>query len=98
MSTESDGQKTIDQIFGELLASLKEVVAISDRKHNAWHRAHEVIAKAERHPANGAVNSPAAQRLRTAAGAFWSDTDTRTSDEKHSSLLAACVEYDNNEP
>lgn len=31
----------------ELLDCLKEVVAISDRKHVAWDRAHALIAKAE---------------------------------------------------
>lgn len=31
----------------ELLAALKEVVRISDRKHEAWDAAHLVIAKAE---------------------------------------------------
>ena len=31
----------------ELLEALKEVVAISDRKHNAWDKAKTVIAKAE---------------------------------------------------
>jgi hypothetical protein len=30
----------------ELLAVLKEVVRISDRKHDAWYAAHAVIAKA----------------------------------------------------
>lgn len=30
----------------ELLAALIEVVAISDRKHDAWDRAHAAIAKA----------------------------------------------------
>lgn len=32
----------------ELLEALKEVVAISDRKHNAWDRAKQAIAKAEK--------------------------------------------------
>jgi hypothetical protein len=32
----------------ELLAALKEVVAISDRKHDAWDKAKAAIAKAER--------------------------------------------------
>ena len=31
----------------ELLECLKAVVAISDRKHEAWDRAHEAIRKAE---------------------------------------------------
>lgn len=31
----------------ELLEALKEVVAISDRKHDAWDKAHAAIAKAE---------------------------------------------------
>lgn len=31
----------------ELLAALKEVVSLSDRKHNAWDKAHAVIAQAE---------------------------------------------------
>lgn len=31
----------------EVLAALREVVAISDRKHNAWDRAHAAMAKAE---------------------------------------------------
>jgi hypothetical protein len=31
----------------DLLAALKAVVAISDRKHDAWDAAHEAIAKAE---------------------------------------------------
>jgi hypothetical protein len=30
----------------ELLEALKEVVAISDRKHDAWDKAHAAIAKA----------------------------------------------------
>jgi hypothetical protein len=30
-----------------LLAALKEVVAISDRKHDAWDKAHAAIAEAE---------------------------------------------------
>lgn len=30
----------------ELLEALREVVAISDRKHNAWDKAHAAIAKA----------------------------------------------------
>lgn len=33
----------------ELLAALKEVVAISDRKHDAWDMARAAIAKAEGH-------------------------------------------------
>jgi hypothetical protein len=32
----------------ELLEALEEVVAISDRKHNAWDKAHAAIAKATR--------------------------------------------------
>jgi hypothetical protein len=32
----------------DLLAALKEVVAISDRKHDAWDKAKAAIAKAER--------------------------------------------------
>ena len=36
----------------ELLAALREVVAISDRKHDAWDKARAAIAKAEgREPA-----------------------------------------------
>lgn len=31
----------------DLLDALKEVVALSDRKHNAWDKAHAAIAKAE---------------------------------------------------
>jgi len=31
----------------DLLAALKEVVAISDRKHDAWDKAHAAIAKAQ---------------------------------------------------
>ena len=31
----------------DLLEALKEIVAISDRKHNAWDRAKAAIAKAE---------------------------------------------------
>jgi len=31
----------------DLLEALKSVVMISDRKHDAWDRAHAVIAKAE---------------------------------------------------
>lgn len=31
----------------ELLEALREVVAISDRKHDAWDKAHAAIAKAE---------------------------------------------------
>ncbi len=31
----------------DLLAALEEVVAISDRKHNAWDKAHAAIAKAK---------------------------------------------------
>lgn len=31
----------------DLLGALKEVVAISDRKHNAWDKAHIAISKAE---------------------------------------------------
>ena len=31
----------------ELLDTLKEVVRISDRKHDAWDKAHRLIAKAE---------------------------------------------------
>lgn len=31
----------------DLLDALKEVVRISDRKHNAWDKAHAAIAKAE---------------------------------------------------
>jgi|HubBroStandDraft_4_1064222.scaffolds.fasta_scaffold01416_11 hypothetical protein len=34
-------------IHSELLAALKEVVRISDRKHDAWDSAHAAIAKAE---------------------------------------------------
>lgn len=30
-----------------LLEALREVIAISDRKHNAWDKAHAAIAKAE---------------------------------------------------
>ena len=35
------------RLLAELLAALKEVVALSDRKHDAWDRAHAAIAKAE---------------------------------------------------
>jgi len=31
----------------DLLIALREVVALSDRKHNAWHAAHAAIARAE---------------------------------------------------
>ncbi len=31
----------------DLLEALKEVVALSDRKHNAWDKARDAIAKAE---------------------------------------------------
>ncbi len=31
----------------DLLEALKEVLAISDRKHDAWDKAHAAIAKAE---------------------------------------------------
>lgn len=40
----------IDHIRGqrdELLAALKRVVALSDRKHDAWDIAHAIIAKVE---------------------------------------------------
>ena len=37
----------IEQQRDELLAALKEVVALSDRKHDAWDVARAVIAKVE---------------------------------------------------
>lgn len=39
--------ETLKQQRDELLAALKEVVRISDRKHDAWDRAHAAIAEAE---------------------------------------------------
>jgi hypothetical protein len=36
--------------FAEAIAVLGEVVRISDRKHDAWDRAHALIAKAEGTP------------------------------------------------
>jgi hypothetical protein len=35
----------------DLLEALEEVVAISDRRHNAWDKAHAAIAKATGQPA-----------------------------------------------
>jgi hypothetical protein len=34
-----------DNLVAELLATLKEVVTISDRKHNAWIKAHALIER-----------------------------------------------------
>lgn len=34
-------------VVPDLLAALKEIVAITDRKHDAWDRARAAIAKAE---------------------------------------------------
>lgn len=39
--------KGLRAAHAELLAALKEVVRISDRKHDAWDRAHAVITKVE---------------------------------------------------
>lgn len=36
-----------EKLRDELLAALEEVVTISDRKHDAWDRAHAVIDKAK---------------------------------------------------
>lgn len=34
----------------ELLEALKEIISVTDRKHDYWDRAHASIAKAEGHP------------------------------------------------
>lgn len=44
---ESKANASLIAAAPELLEALKEVVAISDRNHNAWIKAHAAIAKAE---------------------------------------------------
>jgi len=41
------GRSNPTPVASELLAALKDVVAISDRDHVAWHRAHTAISAAE---------------------------------------------------
>jgi hypothetical protein len=43
---EQDATARLIAAAPELLEALEEVVAISDRKHNAWDKAHAAIAKA----------------------------------------------------
>jgi hypothetical protein len=45
--TEFDATSRLIAAAPELLEALKEVVAISDRKHDAWDKARAAIAKAE---------------------------------------------------
>jgi len=44
---EQDANARLIAAAPELLQALKEMVAISDRKHDAWDAAHAAIAKAE---------------------------------------------------
>lgn len=50
-SEDGKGNANLMLAAPDLLEALKEVVAISDRKHNAWDKAHAAIAKAEGKPA-----------------------------------------------
>lgn len=49
-SPESAANARLISAAPDLLAALKAVVALSDRKHDAWDAAHAAIAKAERAP------------------------------------------------
>ena len=47
-----------ETVISELLAAMKPVIAISDRKHDAWDAAKAAMAKAESHIAAGGENRP----------------------------------------
>lgn len=46
-STQGQANARLISAAPDLLESLKAVVGLSDRKHNAWDKAHAAIAKAE---------------------------------------------------